>query len=133
MGQGCLRLFIDECLSPQLARHLNLTGEHDAAHPRDMGRLGEPDHVVLARCLSEDRVIVTENAADFRKLVTRVEVHPGLIILPSVGRDLSLRLLTGAIAHLATLGEPSDVMVNHVLEAGEAGAFTLSPLPDPGA
>ena len=69
MGESRLRLFIDECLSPQLARHLNITGDHDATHPRDMGRLGEPDHVVLSRCLSEDRVIVTENAVDFRKLV----------------------------------------------------------------
>ncbi len=107
-----------------------MTGEHDATHPRDMGRLGEPDHVVLERCLSEDRVIVTENAVDFRKLVAREEVHPGLILLPSVTRDVSLRLLTDAIAHLATIGEPSDVMVNHVLEVTEAGAFALSPLPE---
>lgn len=130
MGEGRLRLFIDECLSPQLARHLNMTGEHDATHPRDMGRLGEPDHVVLARCLSEDRVIVTENAVDFRKLVAREELHPGLILLPSVARDTSLRLLMNAITHLATLGDPSDVMVNHVLEVSEAGAFLRSPLPD---
>lgn len=124
-----MRLFIDECLSPQLARHLNETGEHDAIHPRDMGRLGEPDHVVLARCLAEDRVIVTENAVDFRKLVAREELHPGLILLPSVSRDLSLQLLIDAIVHLASLGEPSDVIVNHVLEVSGTGAFTLSPLP----
>jgi hypothetical protein len=123
-------LFIDECLSPQLAHHLNRAGEHDATHPRDMGRLGEPDHVVLSRCLAEDRVIVTENAVDFRKLVAREEVHPGLILLPSVSRGLSLQLLTAAIAHLRTRGEPSDVMVNHVLEVTEAGAFTLLPLPE---
>lgn len=124
-----MRLFIDECLSPQLARHLAATGEHDAIHPRDMGRLGEPDHVVLARCLAEDRVIVTENAVDFRKLVVREELHPGLILLPSVSRDLSLRLLIDALAHLASLGEPSDVIVNHVLEVSETGAFAFSPLP----
>lgn len=130
MGESRLRLFIDECLSPQLARHLNMTGEHDVTHPRDMGRLGEPDHVVLSRCLSEDRVIVTENAVDFRKLVAREEIHPGLILLPSVARNLSLQLLTDAIAYLTTLGEPSNVMVNHVLEATETGTFTLLPLPE---
>lgn len=124
-----MRLFVDECLSPQLARHLNEAGEHDAIHPRDMGRLGEPDHLVLARCLTEDRVIVTENAVDFRKLVAREELHPGLIILPSVSRDLSLRLLVDGIANLASRGEPSDVIVNHVLEVAEDGTFTLSPLP----
>lgn len=124
-----MRLFVDECLSPQLARHLNEAGEHDAIHPRDMGQLGEPDHLVLARCLTEDRVIVTENAVDFRKLVAREELHPGLIILPSVNRDLSLRLLVDGIANLASRGEPSDVIVNHVLEVAEDGTFTLSPLP----
>lgn len=125
-----MKLFIDECLSPQLARSLNETGEHEAVHPRDRGRLGEPDHLVLARCVAEDRVIVTENAVDFRKLVAGEELHPGLIVLPSVGRDLSLRLLIDAINYLASEGDPSNIMVNHVLEVSETGAFTLSPLPE---
>jgi predicted nuclease of predicted toxin-antitoxin system len=124
-----LRLFIDECLSPQLAHHLSAGGEHDAIHPRDMGRLGEPDHVVLARCLAEDRVIVTENAIDFRKLVAREEIHPGLILLPSVSRERSLALMQAGLAHLASLGEPGDVIVNHVLEVSDAGDFGLFPLP----
>lgn len=124
-----MRLFIDECLSPQLAHHLNETGEHDAIHPRDMGRLGASDHVVLARCLAEDRVIVTENAVDFRKLVAREELHPGLILLPCVSRERSLQLLVDAIAHLASLGEPSDVIVNQVFEVSTAGVFALFPLP----
>jgi len=124
-----LRLFIDECLSPLLARVLNETGEHDAIHPRDMGRLGEPDHAVLARCLAEDRIIVTENAIDFRKLVGREEIHPGLIILPSVRRDDAQRLLDEAIDHLESLGTPSDVMVNHVLDVSQDGAFQLFELP----
>lgn len=121
-----MKLFIDECLSPQLVRHLNETGEHEAVHPRDRDRLGEPDH--LARCVAEDRVIVTENAVDFRKLVAGEELHPGLIVLPSVGRALSLRLLIDAINYLSSEGDPSNVMVNHVLEVSETGAFTLSPL-----
>lgn len=126
-----MRLFIDECLSPRLAHHLNMTGEHDAAHPRDVARLGDPDHIVLARCLAEDRVIVTENAIDFRKLVARQEdIHPGLILLPCVSRDASLRLIEDAIAFLGTIGNPPDVMVNHVLEVTEAGTFTLFPLPE---
>ncbi|CAN5854876.1 hypothetical protein BH11PSE3_BH11PSE3_32430 [soil metagenome] len=121
-----MKLFIDECLSPQLAHRLNATGKHDVVHPRDTGRLGEPDHLILARCLAEDRVIVTENAVDFRRLVGREELHPGLIVLPSVSRDLSLRPLTDAIPHLETMGEASDVMVNHVLEVTDEGVFTLS-------
>ena len=112
-----------------LARHLNETGEHDAVHPRDRGRLGELDHVVLARCIAEDRVIVTENAVDFRKLLVRQALHPGLIVLPSVSRDHSLRLIDGAIVYLASLGDPPNLMVNHVLEVNDSGELTLSSLP----
>lgn len=75
-------------------------------------------------------MIVTENEVDFRKLIAREDVHPDLILLPSVGRDFLLRLLMNAIAYLVSRGEPSDVIVNHVLEVIEAGAFTLSPLPE---
>ena len=112
-----------------LSRHLGEAGEHQAIHPRDYGRLGEPDHKVLARCLDEDRVIVTENAVDFRKLVGREPIHPGLIILPCVDRARSLQLLLAAIAYLATLGNAGDVIVNHVLEIDEAGNVNLYPLP----
>lgn len=124
-----MKLFIDECLSPALARHLNQSGVHDALHPRDYGWLGERDDEVLARCLAEDRVIVTENAADFRKLVARKDIHPGLIILPNVTRDASLALLLAAIAYLETLGSLSDIMVNHVVEVDADGAMRLYPLP----
>jgi hypothetical protein len=36
--------------------------------------------------------VVTENAEDFRKLAGSVELHPGLIVLPSVARNGSWRL-----------------------------------------
>ena len=84
-----MRLFIDECISPELARRLNEAGLHEAIHPRDYGRLGEPDHIVLRRCLDEDRTIVTQNARDFRKLIGKEAIHPGLIILPALGRERS--------------------------------------------
>jgi hypothetical protein len=48
--------------------------------------LRDPDHVVFARAIAEDRVIVTENAEDFRKLAGGVDLHPGVIILPSAAR-----------------------------------------------
>jgi len=124
-----LKLFIDECLSPLLAQRLNETGEHDALHPRDYGRAGERDDEVLARCLAEDRTIVTENAVDFRKLVGKQELHPGLIILPNVTRDESLILLLAGIAHLEKLGRPQSVMVNHVLELETTDRITLYALP----
>jgi predicted nuclease of predicted toxin-antitoxin system len=124
-----LRFFIDECLSPQLAIRLNTTGKHDAVHPLHIGRRGEPDHRVLDWCLAEDRVMVTENAKDFRKLVGNTEIHPGLIILPSIDRDGTWALLQAAISFVESLGDPTDVLVNHVLDVHESGRIEYLPLP----
>jgi len=124
-----VKLFLDECLSPQLALRLNATGRYDAVHPLHVGRRGEPDHRVLERCIAEDRVIVTENARDFRRLVGKTELHPGLIILPALDREGTWKLLESALAFIRERGEPMSVMVNHVLEVDESGVMTISPLP----
>jgi predicted nuclease of predicted toxin-antitoxin system len=124
-----VRLFIDECLSPRLAARLNAGGEHDAMHPRDYGRLGERDDQVLALCLAESRTIVTENAADFRKLIGAQALHPGLIILPSVDRESSERLLDAVLFELASRGDPATVMVNKVVEVSAAGTIAIYDLP----
>ena len=98
-------------------------------HPRDFGGLGAPDHEVLARCVELDHVLVTENAGDFRALAAAREVHPGLILLPCVGRARSEALLRTAINFLSKHGNPMDVMVNHVLEVSAEAEMTLYPLP----
>ncbi len=105
---------------------LNNTGQHDAVHPLHVGRRGAPDHSVLAWCIEEDRVIVTENARDFRRLIGKTELHPGLIILPSVDRKGTWVLLQAALEFLETRGEPTSIMVNRVLEVRETGELTLS-------
>jgi predicted nuclease of predicted toxin-antitoxin system len=124
-----VRLFIDECLSPRLALALNATGRHEAVHPLHIGRRGDPDHRVLERCIAEDRVIVTENARDFRRLVGKTDIHPGLIILPALDRKRTWALLQAAVAYIEDRGPPMDVMVNHVLEVDESGEMRLLPLP----
>lgn len=122
-----MRLFIDECLSPLLVARLNEAGYH-AVHPRNYGRGGELDHEVLQRCLDEDLTIVTENAIDFRKLIGSTDLHPGLIILPSVSRNKSWMLLEAVIEHLKQQGDPANAMVNQVLEVARDGTMTQSPL-----
>lgn len=123
-----MRLFVDECLSPSLAFWLNGTGVHDAIRPLHVGRRGGRDDTVLARCIDEDRVVVTENGRDFRGPVTEEELHPGLIILPCLDREATWALLQGALVWLAARGEPSDMMVNHVLDltGGRLNFFALS-------
>ena len=126
-----MRFFIDECISPSLSSHLNDSGVHDAIHPRDRGRLREPDNVVFARAIAEDRIIVTENADDFRKLAAGVDLHPGLIILPSNARLEAQRLMDLAIDHLVGLNadRPQDPAVNSVLTVTSAGLIRIDPLP----
>jgi predicted nuclease of predicted toxin-antitoxin system len=124
-----VRLFIDECLSPVLAKRLNDSGLHDALHPRDYGRLGDPDHVVLQRCMDESRTIVTENARDFRKLVGATDIHPGLIILPAVGREQSWDLLNKAITAIEAQGDPDQTMGNRVVEVTASGDISFYELP----
>jgi len=126
-----VRFFIDECISPSLSCHLNESGEHEAIHPRDRSRLREPDRVVFARAIAEDRIIVTENADDFRKLAAGVDLHPGLIILPSVARLEAQRLMDLVIERLVRLSadRPQDAAVNSVLTITVTGLIRIDPLP----
>lgn len=125
-----MRLFLDECVSPKLALDLLAEGQHFVVHPRNNGGLGDPDHRVLERCTEENLVIVTENARDFRALAARTAIHLGMIMLPCVGRQTADALIRAAIAHLETLGNPDDVLINHVLEIDVNGAIEIYALPE---
>jgi predicted nuclease of predicted toxin-antitoxin system len=125
-----MRLFLDECLSPRVANELMAEDGYYVVHPRNQGGLGEADHTVLARCIADDLIIVTENARDFRALAARADIHPGMIILPCLDRFAAKNLLKAAIAYLRTLGDPSDIMVNKVLEVEVDGTFELYNLPE---
>jgi predicted nuclease of predicted toxin-antitoxin system len=125
-----VRLFIDECLSPRLARAINAGGRHMAIHPLDHGGRGQRDDEVLARAIREDLIIVTENARDFRKLIGRTDLHPGLIIMPNLGLARAQALLDQAMAFLQERDDPMRVMVNHVLEVGADGDMRLYAMPE---
>lgn len=63
-----------------------------------------------------------------QSLVAGAELHPGLIVLPSLTREATWRLLRLGLEHLAALGEASDVMVNHVPEVDGEGRRALHAL-----
>jgi hypothetical protein len=87
---------IDENLSPLLARHLRTAHGFDAVHVRELGLRGASDADILARAIAADRIIVTSNADDFRKLGARTPAHPGLaVMLDAVGRARQLTLGVG--------------------------------------
>ena len=125
------RFLIDECLSPELALWLAERG-FDATSVRDRGRLASTDADVLRYCISEDRVLVTQNAEDFRKLVGAEDLHPGLIILSANGKERSLAELETALLHMEQNANPDarSWMVNRVLEVEgtKARDFELPPI-----
>lgn len=103
----------------------------DAICARDVGRLGERDDTVRDRCIAEDRIIVTQNAGDFRKLVGRLELHPGLIILPATGAAASIGHMAAVLVHIesASTGNPRSWMLNRVVEVDEEGRVGSEALP----
>ena len=63
------KLLLDENLSPSIA--LTLTGEgYDVVHVRDRGLLQATDAQVFARAFDEDRIVVTCNCDDFKRVAT---------------------------------------------------------------
>ncbi len=78
-----------------LALHLRATHGFDAVHVNAVGLRGAPDPRVLAYAIAEDRIIVTSNTDDFRRLARRAGAHPGLAVLvDAVGRQQQIVLGT---------------------------------------
>jgi predicted nuclease of predicted toxin-antitoxin system len=123
-----MRFLIDECLSIDLVSIASQAG-HEAQHVAHIGKAGWKDWNVARYANAGDFVLVTNNAGDFRRLYARQLLHAGLvIIIPNVNRAMQHLLFRGALAELATLGEP----INRVLEVdidGDDVTFTLYDLP----
>ena len=78
-----LRLYLDEDVSPTLAKMLREAG-YDATSAHEVGALGETDPAQLARATSEGRAILTYNCRHFQTLATQAaaigEEYAGIII-----------------------------------------------------
>jgi predicted nuclease of predicted toxin-antitoxin system len=114
-----VKLFIDENLSPTLVRVAHEHG-YDATCSRDRDHLGLSDRRLLALCLEEERILVTENAGDFRTLCAATEMHPGLILLPSMSGAQQRHLLHTCLGHIeaaaVAAGElPGNYMLSRVI------------------
>ncbi len=72
-------------------------------------------------------VIVTADANDFVSLLSRV--HPRLIILPNTNCEYCKTNFKIAISFLREMGEPMDLMLNHVLTINSNGVVTYKEIP----
>jgi predicted nuclease of predicted toxin-antitoxin system len=120
-----MRFFIDEDLSPSLASECHEAG-YDATSSRDRGRLGGKDHEVAELCLSEERILVTNNAADFLELAKNKGLHPGLIFMPLATAAQERAWIKAAIAEIERLADvagadPAGFMINSIIEVNEDG------------
>ena len=92
-----MRFLVDECLSVELVTVAAEAG-YEAHHVAHVGKAGWKDWNVLRHASENDFVLVTNNAADFRKLYAEESLHAGLVILiPNVPVDLQKRLFKGAV------------------------------------
>jgi Domain of unknown function (DUF5615) len=118
-----MKLLIDECLSPELAKLAQQRGHGESSHIVWLGKSGWKDWSLKAVILDGDWTFVTKNSMHFRGPAnepgskgqyTDVAIHAGLICLNGPeGMDLDLQLELFEIA-LDEVGNGD--LVNEVLE-----------------
>lgn len=129
-----MRLWFDEDLSPTLVQAAQDRG-FEATCNRDRGVLGVKDVQLRETVQSEEFVLVTDNASDFRPMYARNDVHPGLIVMPGADGRKSQRQRIGEVidwitAAASTDGQTAaDFMINRLVEVDAAGLITSQNLP----
>lgn len=120
-----ITFLIDENLSPSLVRAANARG-YLAFHVNHRGLTSAKDEQVLRYLLCEDLTLVTNNWDDFRPMLGREAVHPGVVILPNVRRDRQIELFDIA---LSAMEERGLDMVNTALAVARDEEVTRYPWP----
>lgn len=106
-----MTFLIDECLHPSL---VGVAEErcHQAHYLVYLGMQGWKDPDVLKRISERDYTLVTNNAADFRRLYAGLDLHAGLIIVvPNVTPRRQQELFGAVLDHLG-----KRALVNTVVE-----------------
>jgi len=121
-----VRLLLDEMYPATLAEQLRARG-HDvvSVHDADYSHLeGAPDAEVFAAAIADDRALLTENVADFRRLKTDAlgSDAPCPRIIFTTNRQFP-RGQAGTVGRLvialaAALVEPREGLASFFLEAG---------------
>jgi predicted nuclease of predicted toxin-antitoxin system len=96
------RFLIDENLSPRLVIPARERG-YVAMHVNHLGLRTETDWDLLKVIESEDWVLVTNNAIEFRRY-RNIEIHPGVVFLvPSVRGLDQIRLFDRVLDYIETV------------------------------
>ena len=96
-----MRLLIDECLHESLVGLAHAAG-FEATHVNHLGLNGKPDWVLAERIIKDEFTFVTNNRADFIRLFSKMDLHPGLIVLvPNVAPALQRAVFLAALQYSA--------------------------------
>ncbi|MDE0035431.1 MAG: DUF5615 family PIN-like protein [Deltaproteobacteria bacterium] len=110
-----MKFLIDECLSPELAMDARSRGFFESVHVTWLGLGSKADWAIVQRAIEDGYVLVTNNTTDFKRLVGREAIHPGLVCLnvahEVMGLAVQKRLFSLALDHLA-----QDDPIDEVLE-----------------
>jgi hypothetical protein len=118
-----MKLLIDECLSPELAKLAHELGHGESSHIVWLKKSGWKDWHLKPIILNGDWTFVTRDAIDFRGpdghrgskgQYADVQLHAGLICLGAAGAmdlDTQLRLFKEALAEVG-----DGDLINQVLE-----------------
>ncbi|HEY4917416.1 MAG TPA: DUF5615 family PIN-like protein [Solirubrobacteraceae bacterium] len=117
-----MKLLLDEMYSPRLAEALRVAGI-DASTVAELGLAGAADPEVLAAAIAEERVLLTENVADFTRISAELLIagrhHPGVLIALS---SRFSRRVAGAGPLVTAIQELAEQELNDCLVHLEAPA-----------
>ena len=124
-----VKFLVDECLSPSYVRELGQAGYPDSVHPIHLGLCGKRDDTISKRAFDEDRIVITGNASDFRRILAEMPFHPGAIMVQPLNRDGTWQLIRLALGFLELQLDPARYMINRVIEVSATGGVRPYALP----
>lgn len=124
-----LAFLIDENLSPSLAKMAQARG-YLATHATWAGLSGLKDHQVASHATKNSMILVTNDLVDFRKIMKRRKLHPGVIFLAVsdiaiMDRDAQQFMFQEALDSVAK-DEPLNEAVHVELEEDADGNWVVT-------
>jgi predicted nuclease of predicted toxin-antitoxin system len=131
-GKACggLKFIIDECLSPGYVEDLRQQGFVDVVHIRFVGLQGVRDDSIVKYAFANDRIIITGNTRDFRRLLGAMTLHPGAVTVEPIDKLRTWRQIASALSFIEAQSHPADYMVNRYVEVTTAGGVRPYLLPE---
>ena len=115
-GSGRVRFLLDECISHTYVKRLADRGYPDTIHPIHVGMRRARDDQIVARALMDDRIIISANARDYRKLFATAAIHPGAILVEGTDLETTWKQIVLGLSFIELRTAPIDWMVNRVVE-----------------